>query len=112
MTAMQLAGALAIFIAVGHGWMGDKTLREQGLADTDQRNFIRAAYQFGTAGWIAVGSLLLTSTGLEAADRQILGVASIALFGFGAVVNAWFTKGRHPGWVLLAALCGLVAVGW
>jgi len=106
---MRIAGAIAIFAAVGHGWMGDQTLRQQPLT-ADLRNFIRAAYQFGTAGWIAMGVVMLASTGLTDDARQIVGLVAIAVFGFAALVNAWFTKGRHPGWLLLTAICMLTAL--
>lgn len=110
MTTLQVAGALAIFVAVGHGWMGDKALRAQPLAPAT-KNFVRAAYQFGTAGWLAGGALLLASTGFTDTNRHTLALVLLPLFGFGAAVNAWFTKGRHPGWVLLAVVCGLIATG-
>ena len=106
---MQVAGAIAIFVAVGHGWMGDQALRQQPLT-AEMRNFIRAAYQFGTAGWLAVGVLMLASNGLGVNDRQTLGLVAIALFGFAALTNAWFTRGRHPGWVLLAVTCVLTGL--
>lgn len=106
---MQIAGAIAVFVAVGHGWMGDQTLRSQPLTD-DLRNFIRTAYQFGTAGWVAVGVLMLASNGLSVDARQLLGLIAIALFGFAALTNAWFTRGRHPGWLLLAATCVLTGL--
>lgn len=106
---MQIAGVFAIFVAVGHGWLGDKNLRAQPL-QPPVRNFIRTAYQFGTAGWFASGVILLYSVGFSEATRHLLAIVFIALFAFGAIVNAWFTKGRHAGWVLLAVICILLGV--
>ena len=33
------------------------------------------------------------------------------LYLFGALGNLWGTRGRHPGWMLMAAALGLIAAG-
>jgi hypothetical protein len=37
--------------------------------------------------------------------------AAVAVFGFAAAANAWATRGRFFGWVLLTALVGLALAG-
>lgn len=106
---LQTAGALAIFAAVGHGYLGDQTLRAQPL-DPAVKNFVRCCYQFGTAGWLAGGVLLLSAEASGASGRWVA-VGLVPLFGFASLTNLWFTRGRHLGWVLLAAVCVLVVAG-
>ena len=38
-------------------------------------------------------------------------VALVLAFILGALANLWGTRGRHPGWMLMAAALGLIAVG-
>lgn len=33
-----------------------------------------------------------------------------SMFLYGAVANLWGTRGRHPGWVLMAVAVTLIAV--
>ena len=103
--ALQAAGILAILAAIGHGYLGDRTLRAQPIADEHLKLFIRYCYQFGSLAWLIGGILFLTMPPELPASVQIWLVLIITpLYALGAVVNAWFTRGRHFGWVLLAAV--------
>lgn len=105
---LQAAGVLAILSALGHGFLGDKTLRAQAIEPEHLKSFVRFCYQFGSAGWMVGGLLFLTAPSeLSAESLRWLILITIPMYGFGAVVNAWFTRGRHFGWVMLAAIVGL-----
>lgn len=110
-STLRIAGILAIFAAAGHGWLGDQTLRNLPWEESSPKNFVRCCYQFGSVGWLAGAVILLASNRFDEAGLQTIGFALIPLYGFGAMVNMYFTKGRHLGWVLLTAVCVLIGIG-
>lgn len=114
--ALQGAGALAILAAVGHGYLGDKTLSAQPIDPPRLKTFIRLCYQFGSLGWLAGGVLLFVIPSLmptlTLSDERMWVVLILApLYAFGAIINGWFTKGRHFGWVMLVSVVILALLG-
>ncbi|MEM7130612.1 MAG: hypothetical protein AAF702_30085 [Chloroflexota bacterium] len=110
--ALQCAGLLAILAAVGHGYLGDRALSTQPIEPLRMKNFIRFCYQFGSLGWLVGGVLLLFVPSIVEKGAQVwLVLPIILLYGVGACVNAWFTQGRHLGWVILVAIVGLALIG-
>lgn len=102
---LQIAGILAILSGIGHGYLGDKTIQAQAISPPETKNFIRACYQFGSLGWIVGGVLFVAAPFSPNSSAHMWTVfAFMPLFGFGSLVNLWFTKGRHFGWVMLAAI--------
>jgi len=76
------------------------------------RRLVRAVWHCGVVAWIAVGALLIT-TPTVAADgaRRCIVVTAAAVFGSAAIGNALATRGRHFGWMVLAAVTVLALVG-
>ena len=102
---LQIAGILAIMAGIGHGYLGDATIKAQTISPPELKNFIRACYQFGSLGWIVGGALFLIAPfELHSSTHQWTVIAFIPLFAYGSLVNLWFTKGKHPGWVMLLAI--------
>jgi hypothetical protein len=111
--AVQLAGILAVAAAVVHGVLGETKVFVRARIEPEWvRRLIRLVWQFGTIAWIGLAILLVAAPklGSEAARNWII-ATSIVTFGFGAVGNAWATRGRHFGWVVLLIVVGLAAIG-
>jgi hypothetical protein len=61
---------------------------------------------------VSLAILLIAAPRLRSdAARNWIIATSIVTFGFGAVANAWATRGRHFGWVVLTIVVGLAAIG-
>jgi hypothetical protein len=62
--------------------------------------------------WAAVAVLLIAAPamGSPAARHWIVGAAAV-VFGFAAVANAWATRGRFFGWIILTAVVVLALAG-
>ncbi|CAM3249752.1 hypothetical protein SPAN111604_13145 [Sphingomonas antarctica] len=62
-----------------------------------------------TIDWF-VGGLALIATGLllDSRERVAVGALVSAQLLYAAVCNAWATRFRHPGWVLMATAIILV----
>jgi hypothetical protein len=111
--ALQLAGALAILAALLHGVLGETRVFPRAQIDPSWvRRLVRAVWHCGVVAWIAVGALLI-ATPIVAADgaRRCIVVTAAAVFGSAAIGNALATRGRHFGWMVLAAVTVLALVG-
>jgi hypothetical protein len=73
---------------------------------------IRLVWQCSAVAWAAIGVLLVAVPYLpsEEARHWIIAMA-VATFGFGAVANAWATRGRPFGWMILTLTCVLALIG-
>lgn len=62
-----------------------------------------------TLAWFVGGALLIWA-GLRAQhETQVIISATVGtLYLQAAVVNAWATRGRHPGWMVMAAAVALI----
>lgn len=110
--AIRIAGVLAVFAAVGHGYLGDKMLVKQKFEPEHLKSFIRACYQFGSVAWLAGGILfLLVPNFLSGSERSIVVYCLVPVYLFASLVNAWFTKAKHPGWVMLLAVVVFAIMG-
>jgi hypothetical protein len=110
---VQLAGLLAVAAALVHAVLGETKVFARARIEPEwARRLIRLVWQFGTIAWIGLAVLLVAAPklGSEAARNWII-ATSIVTFGFGAVGNAWATRGRHFGWVVLMIVVGLAAIG-
>ncbi|WP_260583534.1 hypothetical protein [Sphingopyxis sp. PET50] len=59
------------------------------------------------------GGLALVAVG-SGVSSQFRGVAALIAAGFylhAMVLNCWATRGRHPGWMLMAVALLLIAAG-
>ena len=81
--ALELAGALAILAALLHGVLGETRVFARAQIDPSWvRRLVRAVWHCGVVAWIAA-----------------------------AIGNALATRGRHFGWMVLAAVTVLALVG-
>jgi hypothetical protein len=110
---VELAGILAFVAAIVHGVLGEtKIFSHVRIEPVRLRLLMRLVWQCGTVAWIGLAILLIVTPrlGSEAARDWIIAM-SIVTFGFAAIGNAWATRGRHFGWILLIIVVGLAAVG-
>src|SRR5262245_62811701 len=111
--ALQAAGGLAILAAVIHGVLGEtRVFAVARIEPARLRLLIRLVWQLSALAWACVGILLIAAPtmGSQVARDWIVAMA-VVVYGFAALANAWATRGRFFGWVLLAAICVLALVG-
>lgn len=62
--------------------------------------------------WFVEGAALVASALLVSGPgRMIICTVAAVSYGYAAALNAWATRGRHFGWVLMAAAFALIAIG-
>lgn len=67
---------------------------------------------FSTIVWFLGGvSLIVAATWFERDARLATTLFVGSTYLFGAVGNLWGTRGRHPGWMLMAAAVVLIVFG-
>ncbi|OFX03822.1 MAG: hypothetical protein A3D94_08340 [Alphaproteobacteria bacterium RIFCSPHIGHO2_12_FULL_66_14] len=111
--AIQAAGGFAIFVSVIHGILGEtKVFARARIEPAWIRLLLRLIFQCSTVAWIGFGVLLVAAPYMasEQARLWIVG-AAVAAYGAGAIGNAWATRGRHFGWMAMAAVSVLAVVG-
>ena len=119
-TALALAGLIGSGVAVGHGILvqrlmvrpiGTVLLADQRVA-APARRLLPALLHFSTISWFFGGTALIAAAlWFDESARLATGLFVGSHFLFGAAVNFWARRGRHPGWVLMAAAIILIAVG-
>lgn len=107
---LQAAGCLAIIVSLVHGVLGEtKVFARATIEPPRLRTLIRLVWQAGTLAWIGGGVLLILAPYMASETARHWIVATFAVvFGFAAMANAYATRGRHFGWMLLS---GVVALG-
>ena len=76
------------------------------------RRLVPLLLHFSTLAWFLGGlALIVAATGWERDARLATGLFVGSLYLFGALGNLWGTRGRHPGWMLMAAALVLIAFG-
>jgi hypothetical protein len=55
--------------------------------------------------------LIAASLWLEPPSKTAVGAVVGGLYLYGVIGNAWATRGRHPGWMLLAVAIILIVFG-
>jgi hypothetical protein len=105
---LQIAGAIAILTALVHGVLGEtKIFAKARIEPAWIRLMLRLIWQCGALAWAGLGALLIAAQGFAPAARQWIIAVAVVNFLAAAVGNAWVTRGRHPGWMLMAAASGL-----
>jgi hypothetical protein len=110
---LQSAGVLGLAVAVVHGVLGETHVFARATIEPPRLALLlRLVWQAGAIAWAAMGALLIaTPTLVPGQGRLLIVCAAVAVFGSAAVGNAWASKGRHFGWMLLAAVIGLAIAG-
>jgi hypothetical protein len=111
---LQCAGAAAIVAAIIHGVLGEtKVFPRVTIEPPRLRSLLRLVWQASTVAWIG-GGVLLIAAPLMASElaRHWIVMTLACVFGFGALGNAWATRGRHFGWMVLSAVVAMAVAGY
>jgi hypothetical protein len=111
---LQVSGAAAIVVAVIHGILGEtRVFAHATIEPVRLKTLIRLVWQAGTVAWIGGGVLLLAAPSMASEPaRHWIVVTIIIVYGAGALANAWWSHGRHFGWMALGAVIVLAAAGY
>ncbi|MGO8913695.1 MAG: hypothetical protein ACLQDM_30850 [Bradyrhizobium sp.] len=111
---LQCAGVAAIAAAIIHGIIGEtKVFTRATIEPPRLRNLLRLVWQASTVAWIGCGVLLIAAP-LMASEpaRHWIIVTLACVFAFGALGNAWATRGRHFGWMVFSAVVAMAVAGY
>ena len=118
--ALAMAGVIGSGVAVVHGILVQrlmvKPFEEFALADRrigiSIRRLVPLLLHFSTISWFLGGlGLIAAARWLEGDARLATSIFVGSLYLFGALGNLWGTRGRHPGWMLMAVALVLIAFG-
>lgn len=118
--ALIVAGVIGSCVAVVHGILTQRLMvgpfQEMSLADkrisAPIRRLVPLLLHFSTVSWFLGGFALIAAAIWFRHDAKLAtGLFVGSLYLFGAVGNLWGTRGRHPGWMLMAAALVLIAFG-
>jgi hypothetical protein len=118
--ALALAGVIGSSVAVFHGVLTQRLMVRpvEALFVADRRiaapirRLVPLLLQFSTFNWL-LGGLVLIAAALwfEHDARVATGLLVGSSYLYGAVGNLWGTRGRHPGWMLMAVALVLIVLG-
>ena len=115
-----MAGVIGCCVAVFHGILIQRLmvrpLEEFFLADkrtaASVKRLVPLLLHFSTISWFLGGvALIAAANWFEQGARLATGLFVGSLYLFGALANLWATRGRHPGWLLMATALMLIAFG-
>ena len=117
---LLVAGVLGSSVAVIHGILvqrymvgpiGDLSAIGNGMAASTLR-LVRLLLHFSTFAWFIGGiALVIAAIWLQRDARLVTCILIGILYLFGAIGNFWGTRGRHPGWMLMASALVLIVLG-
>ena len=119
-TALMAAGVIGSTVAVVHGILTQRLMVRpfERLALADERigapirRIVPMLLHMSTVAWFVGGLALVAAATWFGRDlRLATGLFVGSLYLYGAVGNFWGTRGRHPGWMLMAAALVLIAYG-
>ena len=117
--ALALAGVIGGGTAVVHGILTQRLMVRpiEALFPSDRRisapvrRLVPLLLHFSTAVWFGGGlALIAASLWFDREARLATGLLVGGTYLLGALGNLWGTRGRHPGWMLMAAAVVLIAV--
>ena len=118
--ALAMAGVIGSSVAVVHGVLTQRLMVRpvEVLFVADRRiaapirRLVPLLLQFSTFNWL-LGGLVLIAAALwfEHDARLATGLLVGSSYLYGAVGNLWGTRGRHPGWMLMAVALVLIVLG-
>ena len=111
---LQCAGAATIAVAVIHGVIGETKVFTHARIEPERlRTLIRLVWQASAVAWAGAGVLLIAAPSMASDHaRHWIVITSACVLGFGALGNAWASRGRHFGWMALAAVVAMAAAGY
>lgn len=111
------AGAIGIATALVHGYLTQKLMVrpiDQLIARSDRisgpiRRLVPLLLQYSTFSWVVGGGALIAiACGWQPGARLMVSMVVGVLYLYGAFANGWGTRGRHPGWMLMAGAVALI----
>jgi hypothetical protein len=118
--ALALAGVIGSSVAVFHGVLTQRLMVRpvEALFGADRRiaapirRLVPLLLQFSTFNWLLGGLVLIVAAlWFEHDARLATGLLVGSSYLYGAVGNLWGTRGRHPGWMLMAVALVLIVLG-
>lgn len=118
--ALVTAGVIGAVTALIHGVLTQKFIvmpvDRRLAADTGVSGQIRrltaVLLQYSTFSWLAGGlALIVAALWLEPEARLSVSLVVGSGYAYAVLGNAWATRGRHPGWMLLALSVALTIAG-
>ena len=118
--ALGLAGVIGSGTAVVHGVLTQRFMvrpiealfLSDGRISAPVRRLVPLLLHFSTIVWFLGGLALIAAANWLGQDARLAtGLFVGSTYLFGALGNLWGTRGRHPGWMLMAAALILIAFG-
>ena len=118
--ALAMAGVIGSFVAVVHGILTQRLMVRpferlsagDGQVAAPIRRLVPALLQFSTFNWFLGGLALIAAALWFGPDARLMaGLLVGSSYLFAAVGNFWGTRGRHPGWMLMAVAVILIVLG-
>ena len=118
--ALAAAGGIGSGVAVIHGVLVQRlmvrpvgeALRAGGRTPAAIQRLIAPLLHFSTIAWFLGGLVLIVGAVRWEGEARLASALFVgAAFLFGAVVNLWATRARHPGWMLMAGAVALIVIG-
>lgn len=115
--ALTLAGMIGAATAIIHGMLTQRlivrpvrrALAEQAGVSASIRRLAPMLIHYSTFGWLVCGAALMIAANITDAEaRPAISLLAASQFAYAAVGNFWGTRGRHPGWMLMAAAVALI----
>jgi len=119
-TMLALAGVVAVLTGIVHSVLGEwlifRHLRDRTIVPALGTPLLRARsvriiwatwHLASVFGWAFAAVLFALASSPDASLRQLVVQAAVAAYSGGSILVLWGTRGRHPGWVALAAVAGL-----
>ena len=111
-----IAGIIGASVAVIHGVLMQKLMINPLLNSSygqemkvQIRKLLPILLHFSTLFWFIGGaSLIMAPFVFDQTARLVVSITVGGFYTFGALGNFWGTRGRHPGWVLLAVSVVLI----
>ena len=118
--ALGMAGLIGSFVAVVHGILTERRMVRPIeaflLADRRTsapiRRLVPLLLHFSTIVWFLGGlTLIAAAIWFDRDTKLATGLFVGSTYLLGALGNLWGTRGRHPGWMLMAAALILIVFG-
>ena len=118
--ALVMAGVIGSGVAVVHGILTQRLMVRpfEELSLTDKRitapirRLVPLLLHLSTVSWFLGGLALIAAANWFGQDARLAtGLFVGGLYLYGALGNLWGTRGRHPGWMLMAAALILIVFG-
>ncbi|MEO5578776.1 MAG: hypothetical protein ABIR25_06990 [Sphingomicrobium sp.] len=117
--ALTLAGLIGVATAIFHGIVTqrlmvkpiDRRLADAAGVSSTIRRIVPPLLHYSTYSWLVGGIALVIAANVAGAETRLwIGLMVGTMFLYAAIANLWATRGRHPGWALMAVAVALIAV--